>query len=72
MSDVYVRYSNKPVARTLDDTRAGITVDLDEAGEVVGVELLGGVSVTVDGRILQWGPLAIDGDAYRRRTRGRP
>ncbi|MBW0090513.1 DUF2283 domain-containing protein [Pseudonocardia sp. KRD-184] len=49
MSDVYVRYQDKPVARTLEDTRAGITVDLDEDGEVVGVELLAASAVEVDG-----------------------
>lgn len=49
MTDVYVRYQDKPVARTLDDTRAGITVDLDENGEVVGIELLAAKGVEIDG-----------------------
>jgi uncharacterized protein YuzE len=39
----YVRFSTKPVVKTLpvDAQNAVVTVDLDEAGEVVGVELLG-------------------------------
>jgi uncharacterized protein YuzE len=39
----YVRFSKKPVAKTLCEDRPGavVTIDLDSRGEVVGVELLG-------------------------------
>jgi len=50
MPDVYVRLSTKPVARTMSSVDTGVNVDLDERGELVGVELIGAVSVTWDGR----------------------
>jgi len=43
--DVYVRFSRKPVARTLEDTRSGVVVDVDSGDELVGVELLGAMAV---------------------------
>jgi len=50
MPDVYVRLSMNPVARTMSSVDTGVNVDLDERGELVGVELIGAVSVTWDGR----------------------
>jgi hypothetical protein len=50
---VYVRYSHNRIAREYEVTVAGaktpIVVDMDAAGEIVGVELLDAVDVTVDG-----------------------
>jgi len=39
----YVRFTSKKVAKTVsvESDRAAVTVDLDERGEVVGVELVG-------------------------------
>lgn len=37
---VYFRFSDKPVAKTVEWNPSDIIVDLDKAGEVVGLELL--------------------------------
>lgn len=39
----YIRFSDAPVAktRTLDRDGCLVTADLDEAGEIVGIELIG-------------------------------
>ena len=39
----YVRFSKRPVAKTLSEDKTGavVAIDLDSRGEVVGVELLG-------------------------------
>ena len=52
MADVYVRFSNSRVARTMEGADGGANVDLDADGQMVGVELLGAISVTLDGREL--------------------
>lgn len=40
---VYIRFSEKPVKRTVSDSRSEtiLVIDLDEEGKVIGVEILG-------------------------------
>ncbi len=47
--NIYVRYSSADVAQTLKDTYSGVIVHLDEDAELVGIEHVGAVQVTVDG-----------------------
>jgi len=51
---VYVQFSDKEVARTLDCSRPGevVTVDLDHSGMAVGVEAIGLESLSIN-RIFQ-------------------
>ncbi len=39
----YVRFSKRRIARTLSEDKSGVvvTIDLDDRGEIVGVELIG-------------------------------
>lgn len=45
----YVRFSKRKVARTLSEDKPGVvvTIDLDDRGEVVGVELIGVKEFTI-------------------------
>lgn len=53
MADVYVFMVPREPVRLVDRTREiadGVLVDLDETGTVVGVEILGALVVTIDGK----------------------
>ena len=52
MADVYVRFSTNRVARTMSGADGGANADIGEDGQMVGVELHGAISVTIDGREL--------------------
>ena len=46
---IYIRFRNTPVARSIDQQAEGITIvlDLDADGEVVGIESVGGVNISL-------------------------
>lgn len=48
---IYVRFSRRAVARTVDQqaARMVVTVDLDARGEVVGIEAIGSTRFTLRG-----------------------
>ncbi len=48
-SAVYIRLSNRPVNKTVSEYQGSVNVDLDDYDEPVGVEILGAVSVEIDG-----------------------
>ena len=52
MADVYVRFSNEPVVRTMLNEEQDIRCDVGDNGELIGVALSGAISVTIDGREL--------------------
>lgn len=47
---VYVQFTSKPVARTLDCSRGNetVTVDMDSEGQAVGVEAIGLKSLSIN------------------------
>lgn len=56
MSDVYVRVSNEPVAKTDSHSNNTLNVDLDRYGVPVGVEVLGALEVQIDGVVCRCAP----------------
>ena len=46
---IYIRFRNTAVAKSIDQQAKGITIvlDLDADGEVVGIESIGGVNVSL-------------------------
>lgn len=50
--DVYVRYTGALIARTVEMDGFPIAVDLDDAGNVVGFEMLEAEAVEVNGVLL--------------------
>ena len=48
-SAVYVHLSSRPVAYTTEHYNGSVNVDMDDYDEPVGVEILGAVSVEIDG-----------------------
>ena len=47
---VYIRFSTNKVAKTLDDSFGSViaTIDVDSKGNVVGIELIGAKTITIN------------------------
>lgn len=56
MTDVYVRISDEPVAKTDSRSNGTLNVDLDRYGVPVGVEVLGALEVQIDGVVCRCAP----------------
>lgn len=53
-TDVYVKLTDQPIARTRE-VSDNVLIDLDNDGQIVGVEILGALSVTTDGTPIRTG-----------------
>jgi DNA-binding CsgD family transcriptional regulator len=62
VADIYVRITNEPVHRTSCHSDNTVNVDLDSNGVPVGVEVIGALSVTVDGHEVTARTPAHDGE----------
>lgn len=58
MTDVYVRFTNDLVHRTMSNEEGDIRTDISTCGVLVGVALSGAIAVVVDGK-----PLDMRGEA---------
>lgn len=56
MPDIYVQITNEPVHRTSCHSENTVNVDLDRNGVPVGVEVIGALSVAVDGEVCRCAP----------------
>lgn len=56
MPDIYVQITNEPVVKTDCHSDSTLNVDLDRNGVPVGVEVVGALSVTVDGEVCRCAP----------------
>lgn len=62
MAEVYVRFTNDPVVRTMTNEEGDIRCDVAADGVLVGVALNGAVSVTIDGETAE-APSGLDADS---------